>query len=438
MKKDVGIEARLTFDKQRVPMFWDAAAIGIESMDAKEAARHAEDNKRDWSQLLEDTQEGLASLLGVSAEEITLYHNTTAGAQRVFARLGHLLTGSEPTFMTTDFEYPGIMALADEAWTGRVVVAAVAEQLWRGDATRIPSILRDVFLVAKPGVIYISHVARTFGYILDLEFLRFVRTVAPQTIIIVDGAQAVGQLPVGPEILNLVDFYVFSGHKWLCGKQTIGVVVSDPSWQMSDPAQGYSLSLGSRGTGSAGALASLAKAVKDFNGSTTGETVTERMEKIARHLSQIAERIEDALGTFGERTVRALQKARTGGAWQGCGIVCVIGPSDRLLERFRALVNWECYPLAASELRGELWRNGSMGGAARGGRFRCSIEYRGKDDERPASVSLEKIDLPFTSVPMPHPRVLRFCSHYFHSRSDVDGLMELLLAEVLPQPKEES
>ena len=54
--------------------------------------------------------------------------------------------------------------------------------------------------------------------------VRRIRTACPSALIVIDGAHAVGHVPVNVGSLD-PDFYLFSGHKWLFGPATLGVLV---------------------------------------------------------------------------------------------------------------------------------------------------------------------------------------------------------------------
>jgi selenocysteine lyase/cysteine desulfurase len=170
------------------------------------------------------------------------------------------------TLLMSDAEYPGVLSAAHEYWQGTIAVAQIAEHLWRGDVGHATEVLERAFLVTQPGVVFLSHVWRETGAVLDEKLLRFVRAVSPRAVIVLDGAQAVGNVCVSPEMLDLVDFYVASGHKWLCGDAPLGLVWGSRIWGLPDSAQGYSSRSGSAGTGSVRILRSVARGMRDFVG----------------------------------------------------------------------------------------------------------------------------------------------------------------------------
>ena len=72
-------------------------------------------------------------------------------------------------------------------------------------------------------VVAVTHVSNTLGHVTDIQkIVEIVKSKNPECLIVVDGAQAVGHIPV--DVVELgCDFYVFSAHK-MYGPQGIGVV----------------------------------------------------------------------------------------------------------------------------------------------------------------------------------------------------------------------
>lgn len=78
----------------------------------------------------------------------------------------------------------------------------------------------------------ISHVAYTDGRIFPLR--RICKIAKKKNLIVaVDGAQAVGHIPVNLADLDL-DFYFFSGHKWCSGPMGTGALVISERYKSSD------------------------------------------------------------------------------------------------------------------------------------------------------------------------------------------------------------
>ena len=154
----------------------------------------------------ERIREGIAAVLGASAELVALTESTTRGCQVVTAGLG---LGADDEIVTTDQEHFGLLG-ALHVSGARVVVAEADE---------------DALLAAvtpRTRLIAVSHVLWTTGRRLDLARLR--RPDGPP--LLVDGAQSAGAIPVD---LAGADFYTVSAQKWLCGPDPSGALfVRDP------------------------------------------------------------------------------------------------------------------------------------------------------------------------------------------------------------------
>ena len=147
----------------------------------------------------ERIREGIATVLGTSAELVALTESTTRGCQVVTAGLG---LGPDDEIVTTDQEHFGLLG-ALHASGARVVVAEADENALLAAVT------------PRTRLIAVSHVLWTTGRRLDLARLR--RADGPP--LLVDGAQSAGAIPVD---LAGADFYTVSAQKWLCGPEPVG------------------------------------------------------------------------------------------------------------------------------------------------------------------------------------------------------------------------
>jgi len=157
-------------------------------------------------ELRERIREGIAGILGTSAERIALTESTTRGCQVVVAGLGLDETAE---IVTTDQEHFGLLGQL-HASGARVVVAEADEDRLLAAVT------------PRTRLIAVSHVLWTTGRRLDLARLR--QPDGPP--LLVDGAQSAGAIPVD---LTGADFYTVSAQKWLCGPDPSGALfVRDP------------------------------------------------------------------------------------------------------------------------------------------------------------------------------------------------------------------
>ncbi len=153
-----------------------------------------------------ELRERIAALVGVQASQVALTASTTDGCNIVLAGLD---LGAEDEVVTTTDEHFGLLGPLHASGARVVVVPPEPDRILAavGPRTRL---------------LAVSHVLWTTGAALPVHELRR-RSRVP---ILVDGAQAVGAVPV--EAAGL-DFYTVSGQKWLCGPDATGaLVVAEP------------------------------------------------------------------------------------------------------------------------------------------------------------------------------------------------------------------
>lgn len=392
--------------------YFKSAWIGLESSSAREAA---ESGSPPWDQTLDAVRERCAAVFGArfGKEQVTLFHNTTAGVHRVLSRLQHIIGQDSLTLLTTDLEYPGVIAALDENWQGRLVIAEVGHLIWEQQGSLVPLALQNAFMLAEPDVLYLSHVARATGYELPVgSLLSFARALNPRLVIVLDGAQAAGNILVDSQIVNEVDFYLTSGHKWLGGKPTLGVVLSAPEWMLSDPSQSYSRKFGSAGTGIAEALRSFLKALEEFVDPHGLEDPRKRQGRIAAHNTYLA-------GVFADRVRHQEEIPGTAPHRPTNGIVTIPDVPEGIVM---SLVH---SGFEVSWLSTEPWRT-VEGGQAPGKQNRFLIRV----DPRVDDVSIREARLRQTGVGPVFPPLgsMRACFHLYHGEDDVVALATAFLA----------
>jgi L-cysteine/cystine lyase len=157
-------------------------------------------------ELRERIRNGIAAVLGTSAELVAVADSTTRGCQIAIAGLD---LGAGDEVVTTDQEHFGLLGPLHAS--GAHVVVAKADE--------------DALLAAvtpRTRLIAVSHVLWTTGQRLDLARLRL----PDGPPLLVDGAQSAGAIPVD---LAGADFYTVSAQKWLCGPEPSGALfVRDP------------------------------------------------------------------------------------------------------------------------------------------------------------------------------------------------------------------
>jgi len=183
------------------------AAAGDEiERQARTGRTRAQGDRR--SELRAAQRAAYAGLLGCRSDDVALTTSTTDAIQRA---LGGLRLGSGDEVITSDEEHPGLLGPLQAARdllgvvVRQVPLAAVAEAV--SPATRL---------------IACSHVSWVTG------------ACAPDGLaevgvpILLDGAQAVGAVPVDVASLGC-DLYAASGQKWLCGPDGTGMLYVSPA-----------------------------------------------------------------------------------------------------------------------------------------------------------------------------------------------------------------
>lgn len=158
----------------------------------------------------------VASELNAPPETITLTEDVTVGCN--IAMWG-IKWESRDHILLSDCEHPGIIATAREIerrFGVELSTFPLMATLNQGDCV-------EVFvqhLLPNTRLVVLSHVLWNTGQVLPLE--KIAQICRNEDIrLVVDAAQSVGLLPLNLTELG-VDFYAFTGHKWLCGPGGVG------------------------------------------------------------------------------------------------------------------------------------------------------------------------------------------------------------------------
>lgn len=172
----------------------------------------------------QQTRAVLAAELGVSTDTISLTEDVTVGCN---IALWGIDWRSGDHLLLSDCEHPGIVAAAFEI--GRrfgveVSFCPLMATLNQGDPVEVIA----THLRPTTRLLVISHILWNTGQVLPLaEIMQLCHTRPAVVRVLVDAAQSVGMMPLELEAMQ-VDFYAFTGHKWLCGPAGIGgLYVSD-------------------------------------------------------------------------------------------------------------------------------------------------------------------------------------------------------------------
>lgn len=390
------------------------------------AARAASAELLCWNDALRNARARLGQLLGVDPGDVCLFHNTTSALQRVLWRLNkELRPRSGHALLTTDLEFPGTLSAARDYWDGPIVIAEVARLAWEGRSSAVTEVLREAINRFEPRVFCVSHVARAFGYQFEATTLRMARELLSDAVLVIDGAQAVGNIVVNAETLREVDFYIGCTHKWLCGPPTLGFAVASPKWQIGDPAQSYSGSAESAGAGNLDTLRATCAALHEFE-DHPDELSHSRMREIATRNCALSTLFCSLLS----RASCALRPVGWPGAdasWPLNGIVGLAGDVGSLMltvdtsgdssrirtcaESGRVMASLIC-----SEPPWTAWPTTRPGPNV----LMCRAKQRSVRRIRPRATSGES--------PLPQEKILRFCFHHFHTSEDIRNLSDKLTA----------
>jgi len=171
-----------------------------------------------WSEEFEAVRSKAAALLGASAEEIALIHNTTEGMNLIAASLDLglgdevILGDHEHTSGTIPWQY----------WQEPKGVKLVRPTLpiLPTDPGEIVEIYRKA-TTPRTRVISMCHVINTNGMILPVKAISEMAR-ARGILVAVDGAQGPGMINVDLHDLGC-DFYAASSHKWLFSPKGVGI-----------------------------------------------------------------------------------------------------------------------------------------------------------------------------------------------------------------------
>lgn len=164
-------------------------------------------------------RETMAAELGVPAATLALTEDVTVGCN---IALWGINWQAGDHLLLSDCEHPGIVAAAAEIgrrFQVEVSFCPLMATLNQGD----PVAVIAEHLRPTTRLVVISHILWNTGQLLPLqEIMQVCHAAQPSPVrVLVDAAQSVGMMPLDLDAMD-VDFYAFTGHKWLCGPAGIG------------------------------------------------------------------------------------------------------------------------------------------------------------------------------------------------------------------------
>ncbi|GCL38920.1 aminotransferase, class V [Sphaerospermopsis reniformis] len=165
---------------------------------------------------MQSVREAIASTLNVPSDTITLTGNVTIGCN---IGMWGINWQAGDHLLLSDCEHPGVIATAQEIsrrFAVEVSTCPLMATLNEGDPV---SVIAEN-LRPNTRLVVLSHVLWNTGQVLPIDKIAEICR-KNNSLLLVDAAQSVGVLPLNLTELG-VDFYAFTGHKWLCGPAGVG------------------------------------------------------------------------------------------------------------------------------------------------------------------------------------------------------------------------
>jgi L-cysteine/cystine lyase len=178
---------------------------------------------KDSSERMNEARAAVAAVLGTEPRRMALTHATTDGMNvaswSIDWRAGERV-------VTTSLEHAGALGPLWALRNRQGVELAIADIGTGGDHDAVLTAL-DRAITPNTRLVSLSHVTWATGARLPIaEIVELAHSRG--ALVAVDGAQAVGAIPVSVEELG-ADFYAVPGQKWLLGPEGIGALYCAPS-----------------------------------------------------------------------------------------------------------------------------------------------------------------------------------------------------------------
>lgn len=182
------------------------------------------------TEMMEKAREKIAKFVGVAdPAEIIFVRNATEAINLVAYAWGRLNIGRGDEIVLTVAEHHSNFVVWQQLAIengATLKIVPIRQAQGRGPVDENGEIDELAFkkaITKKTKLVTFFHVSNVLGTINDVKRLAFsVKRLAPQALVLVDGAQAVPHMPVDIDSTGC-DFYVFTGHKML-GPTGIGVL----------------------------------------------------------------------------------------------------------------------------------------------------------------------------------------------------------------------
>ena len=194
----------------------------------------------------------IAFELNTIPETITITENVTAGCN---IAIWGIDWQANDRILMSDCEHPGIIATVKEIarrFGIEVAICPIMDTLNDGDPVEVIS----SHLTENTRLVVLSHLLWNTGQVLPLEAIATAchsYNAKHKIRVMVDAAQSVGSLDLNLPELG-IDYYAFTGHKWLCGPAGVGgLYVSQDAFKELHPTfigwRGVEMDLGGKPIG---------------------------------------------------------------------------------------------------------------------------------------------------------------------------------------------
>jgi selenocysteine lyase/cysteine desulfurase len=185
---------------------------------------------RACTRLLAETREQLAAWLDVPTPEQVIFTSSATHA------LNLAILGTHPrpsdTIYVSPFEHNSVLRPVEHLRQTRGVQVQKIPFSRRTYTCQLDKLTAD-FQVAPPAIVCITQASNVCGVMPPvLDIARLAKAANPQAVIVVDGAQTAGLYPL-PLTDNLIDAFIFSGHKSLYGPYGVAGLVLASDWRPS-------------------------------------------------------------------------------------------------------------------------------------------------------------------------------------------------------------
>jgi L-cysteine/cystine lyase len=175
-------------------------------------------------------RQALAAELGVTPGTVTLTENVTMGCN---IALWGVDWQPGDRLLLSDCEHPGVVGTVQEIANRFAVKVDLCELAHLRDGAAIAAAVLQA-IGPNTRLVVLSHLLWNTGVLLPVAELTRAMAAIPAARsrqLLLDAAQSVGSIPLNLEELG-VDFYAFTGHKWLCGPEGTGGLYVRPGSEL--------------------------------------------------------------------------------------------------------------------------------------------------------------------------------------------------------------